>query len=57
MARYPDLEVNPNPWAGVPARCGIMFANINSLDGFLDELTVAASHFVIVFCCETKATR
>ena len=52
-----SVEVNPGPRAGVLARCRIMFANINGLHGNLDELAVAASHFDIVFCCETKATR
>ena len=39
------------------AMCRIMFANINGLQDNLDELAVVASHFDIVFCCETKATR
>ena len=46
--------MNFGPWAWVPARCGIMFANINGLHGNLDDLAAAASHFEIVFCCETK---
>ena len=61
VTRYSDMEVNPGARAGMPAWCRIMFANINELHGNLDELTVdeltAASHFDIVFCCETKATR
>ena len=57
VTRYPDVEVNPDPRADVPARCRIMFANKNDLHGNLDELAVAASHFDIVFCCDTKATR
>ena len=57
MTRFPNVEVNPDPQAGVPARCRIIFANINGLHGNLDVLAVAASHLDIVFCCETKATR
>ena len=57
MTRFPNVEVNPDPQAGVPARCRIMFANINGLHGNLDELAVVASHFDIFFCCEAKATR
>ena len=33
-----------------PARCRIMFANMNGLHGNLDELALAASHFDIVLC-------
>ena len=54
--RYPDVEVNPGPRDVVSASCR-MFSNINGLHGNLDELAVAASHFDIVFCCETEATR
>ena len=57
VTRYPDVEVNPGRRSGVPARCRIIFANINGLQGNLDKLAVAASHFEIIFCCETKATR
>ena len=57
MNRYPDVEVNSGPRAGVPAGRRIMFANINGPQRILDELSVAASHFDIVFCCETKVTR
>ena len=57
MTRYPYVEMNPDPRAGVPSRCGIMFSNMNGLHGNLDELAVAASQFVIVFSSETKTTR
>ena len=51
------MELNLAPRAYVPARCRIMLLNINGLHGNLNELAVAASHFDIVFCCDTKATR
>ena len=48
--------MNPCHKAGVPARCKLMFSNINDLHRKLDELAVAVFHFDIVFCCETKTT-
>ena len=54
--RFPDVEENPGPVARPPARCRMLFSNINGLHANLQELGIAASSHDVVFCAETRAT-
>ena len=42
VTRYTDVEVNPGHRSDGPAGCWITSANLNGLQGNLDELTLAA---------------
>ena len=53
MTRYVDMEGNYGFQPHMPARCMIIFSNINGLHGNFDEIAVANSGF----CCEINRSR
>ena len=55
LVRFPDIELNPGP-RQIPAKCRLMFSNINGLFGNIRDLAVTSSRYDMIICAETKVT-
>ena len=47
-----DVETNLRPWRPVPVVCRIVCSNVRGLAGNHSDLTVASSHYDVLFCSE-----
>ena len=51
--RFLDVETNPGTRCPVPGACRILCSNVRGLSKNLNDVTMASSHYKLLFCSET----